>query len=216
MEQTPEAVRPTRLMKKMVGVAGLLIIAIGLVYYIIDARALVIIPFTLGVAVTTFLNIFKLHLLERTVQKVVLMDDQGTGKNIVRFQYLLRFMLTGIVLVVIGLIDNFTAVPPFYMPDRSHFPFWATLFPNAPESLLSAPVISMWGALAGIFTLQISVIIIRTLKLEKDGDNFIEYVDDEEANDKETADTQCNDDDNNENTNTLVEDVTKAVEKKED
>ena len=61
---------------------------------------------------------------------------------------------------------------------------WAALFPNGPQSLLSAPLISIWGALAGIFTLQLSVILVRSMKLEKDGDNFIEYSDDDGTNEE--------------------------------
>jgi len=177
-----ERVTPTKLMIKMVWIAGLILIALGLIYYIIIARALVIIPFTLGVAITTSLNVFKLRMLEKTVQKVVHMDDQNAGKNLVRIQQLLRFLLTGAVLLIVGLIDNITTVSEFINPDRLHIPIWATLFPNAPETLLISPIISMWGALAGLFTLQISVILIRTFKLETDGDNFVEYVDEADEN----------------------------------
>jgi len=182
-----ERVTPTKLMIKMVWIAGLILTALGLIYYILISRALVIIPFTFGVAITTALNVSKLRMLEKTVQKVVHMDDQNAGKNLVRIQQLLRFLLTGAVLVIVGLIDNVTTVSPFLNPDRLHLPVWATLFPNAPETLLVAPFISMWGALAGLFTLQISVILIRTFKLEKDGDNFIEYTD--EKDDSETDDS---------------------------
>jgi len=179
-----ERVTPTKLMIKMVWIAGLIIIALGLIYYIIIARTLVIIPFALGVAITTSLNVFKLRMLEKTVQKVVQMDDQNAGKNVVRIQQLVRFLLTGAVLFFVGLIDNLTTVSSFLNPNRLHIPIWATLFPNAPETLLISPFISMWGALAGLFTLQISVILIRTFKLETDGDNFVEYVDEsDDSND---------------------------------
>jgi len=209
-----EPIRPTKQMMKMVGVAGLLIIAIGLVYYIIAGRVLVIIPFSFGVAIMTALNIFMLHLLERSVQKIIYMENKEMAKNIVRFQYLLRFFLTGAVFVAIGLIDSYTTSPPFHNPDRFYFSVWATLFPSAPYSLLTAPLISIWGALAGVFTLQLSVLLIRSFKLEQDGTEFIPYVDDEEdgegnsdsENDSENTDSdalneQIKDDDetNNEN-----------------
>jgi len=184
---TPEPLKPSRLMIKMVLIAALIIIAIGAVYY----RSLAAIPFALGVLITSGLNILKLRMLERTVQKVIYMEDQEMGKNLVRLQYLLRYFLTGVVLVAIGLIHNFTSPPPFYSDREWYIAVWGTIFPNAPESLLTAPFISMWGALAGIFTLQLSVIIVRSFKLEKDGTNFIKY-DDENDEETDDADAETN------------------------
>ena len=163
-------------MKRMIIVAALIIIVVGAVYY----RSLAALPFALGVIITSCLNILKVRMLEKTVYKVVGMDDQEAGKNVVRFRYLLRYFLTGIVLVAVGFIHTYTTPPPFYADRDSYLGVWAMLFPNAPEALLSAPLISLWGALAGIFTLQLSVIIVRSLKLEKDGTEFIEYVDDDD------------------------------------
>jgi len=198
MNESAEPVRPTKIMIKMVAVAAVILIVKGTVYY----RSLAAIPFTFGVLITSGLNIFKLRTLERTVQKVVTMDDQAAGKNIVRFQYLLRFLLTGVVLVIVGLIHTYTTEPPFYS-DRSWFSIWGALFPNAPEALITAPFISLWGALAGLFTLQISVIIVRTMKLEKDGTEFIKYEDDEDtageetdSNDSKESDSENNDENN--------------------
>jgi len=176
----PEPIRPSRLMIKMVFISALIIIAAGVVYYIATNQFLAVIPFALGVMASSGLNIFKLRMLERTVQKVIYMDDQEAGKNIVRLQYLLRYFMTGVVLLAIGLIHNFTTPPPFYSDRDGYIAVWATLFPNAPEALLTAPFISIWGALFGIFTLQLSVIIVRLLKLEKDGEHFVKYEDDEE------------------------------------
>jgi len=191
----------------MVVVAALLIIVIGVVFY----RSLAALPFALGVIVTSGLNIIKIRMLERTVQKVISMDDQEAGKNVIRLRYLLRYFLTGIVLVVVGLIHTYTSPPPIYSSRESYLGVWALLFPNAPEALLIAPFINIWGALIGIFTLQISVILVRSLKLEKDGDNFIEYADDKDVpvedsyeNQKENGDeklvndyvdTKCENDD---------------------
>jgi len=181
MSKSVESTKASMLMKRMVIVAALIIIAAGAVYY----RSLAVLPFTLGVIITSCLNILKVRMLEKTVYKVVGMDDQEAGKNVVRFRYLLRYFLTGIVLVAVGLIHTYTTPPPFYTDRDSYLGVWAMLFPNAPETLLNAPLISMWGALAGIFTLQLSIIIVRSLKLEKDGTEFIEYVDDD---DKEVGD----------------------------
>ena len=176
-----EPPRASKLMKKMILISALLIIIIGIIFYLIDGRPFAALPFALGVLVTATLNIIKMRMLERTVHKVVYMDDQDAGKNVVRLQYLLRYLLTGVVLVAIGLINNYTTAPPFYSSRETYFAVWAMLFPNAPESLLNAPLISVWGALAGIFTLQIAVILVRAMKLEKDGTNFIKYEDENEV-----------------------------------
>ena len=192
MNDNFEPVKPTKIMIKMIMIAALVIIVIGIVYY----RSLASVPFIFGVLITTGLNIFKLRMLERTVQKVVNMDDQAAGKNIVRFQYLLRYLMTGVVLVVIGLIHTYTTEPPFYS-DRNWFGVWAAIFPNAPAALTGAPFISIWGALAGLFTMQISVFMLRFMKLEKDGTNFIKYEDDDETSKDEND--EISDDENDVN-----------------
>jgi len=185
MNKSAESTKASMLMKRMIIVAAVIIIAAGTVYY----RSLAALPFALGVIITSCLNILKVRMLEKTVYKVVGMDDQEAGKNVVRFRYLLRYFLTGIVLVAVGLIHTYTTPPPFYTDRDSYLGVWAVLFPNAPEALLSAPLISIWGALAGIFTLQLSVILVRSLKLEKDGTEFIEYVDDDEIAGDEKEDS---------------------------
>ena len=167
-------------MIRMVLIAALAIIVAGAVFY----RSLAAIPFAFGVLITSGLNIIKLRMLLRTIRKVVYMEDPAMGKNVVRLQYLLRYILTGAVLVAVGLIHNYTTPPPFYSSREAYFGVWAALFPNGPQSLLSAPLISIWGALAGIFTLQLSLILVRSMKLEKDGDTFIEYTDDDSTNEE--------------------------------
>jgi len=199
-----ETPRASGLMIKMVFAAALLIIVIGVVYY----RSLAALPFAFGVAITSGLNIIKLRMLEKTVHKVVHMDDQEAGKNMIRLQYLLRYFLTGVVLVAVGLISNYTTAPPIYSNRESYFAVWAILFPNAPEALLNSPFISIWGALAGIFTLQLSVIIVRSMKLEKDGDNFIEYQDDDE--DEENDATSDIDEYKNSDDNSKIDDEANA------
>lgn len=192
-----ESPKASKLMIRMVIIAALVIIVIGIVVY----RSFAALPFALGVMTTAGLNIMKLRMLTRTVQKVVHMDDQDAGKNVIRLQYLLRYFLTGAVLVAVGLIQNYTTPPPIFSTRESYFAVWAALFQflntNGPESLMSAPLISLWGALAGIFTMQISVILVRSMKLEKDGDNFIEYKDDEEENSNDTDENSDDEDKNN-------------------
>jgi len=89
-------------------------------------------PFALGVLLTSALNVLKVYMLERTVQKAVGKADAASGKNFVRFQYLIRYFLTGLVLVAAALI----------------------------------PFINIWGAIIGVFTLQISIVVVRSMKLD--------------------------------------------------
>jgi len=176
-----ELSKPSKLLIKMVGVSALIIIFAGIIYY----RSFAALPFALGVIATSALNILKVRMLERTVQKVTDMEpgEQELGKNTVRFRYLLRYFLTGVVLVAIGFIQSYTTPPPPYSDRAIYFNIWAILFPQGPESLLNAPFISIWGALFGLFTLQLAVLIVRSMKLEKDGTNFIKYEDDNEDED---------------------------------
>jgi hypothetical protein len=120
----------------MIGISALVIVAGGIAFY----RSLEALYFALGVILTSSLNVFKVILLERTVKKVADMEEPDVGKNYVRFQYLLRYFLTGMVLLAAGLVSVYVK-PPF---------------------------INIWGAVAGIFTLQIAVIIVRSMKLEED------------------------------------------------
>ena len=185
MNEATEPFLPSQFMRKMVLVAAAIIIVIAAVFY----RSLAVIPFALGVLATSFLNVYKIRMLERTVEKVLDMENQQDGKNAVRLQYLLRYFLTGVVLVIIGIIQNYTSPPPFYSSREWYIAVWAILFPGAPEALITAPLISIWGAIFGIFTLQLSVLFLRIFKREKDGTNFIKYEDDEDANgDDEDAD----------------------------
>jgi len=176
-----ESPKVMMLMKRMVIAAAAVIIIIAAVVY----RSFAIIPFALGVIISSGFNIFKLRMLEMTVHKVLIMDDVEAGKNTVRLQYLIRYFLTGVVLVAVALIDNYTTPPPIYSNRESYLAVWALLFPNGPQSLLSSPLISIMGALFGIFTLQLSIFAVRFMKLEKDGTEFIKYEDDEDPEDTE-------------------------------
>jgi len=109
-------------------------IVIGIIYY----RSVYALYFAIGVILTSSLNVGKVFLLQRTVQKTLEKDDINSGKNYVRLQFLLRYALTTAVLLASGLISVYVD-PPF---------------------------ISIWGAIAGLFTLQISVLIVRHRKLE--------------------------------------------------
>ena len=94
--------------------------------------------FAFGVILTSSLNVLKVYMLERTARKTLDIEDQKEGKNFVRFQYLIRYFLTAAVLLGVGLVTLY-ADPPF---------------------------INIFGAVAGIFTLQVSVIIVRSMKIE--------------------------------------------------
>ena len=126
---------PSKKMIILIGITALIIITGGALVY----RSIEALFFAFGVILTSSLNVLKVVLLERTVKKAVDMDQPDAGKNYVRLQYLLRYFLTGLVLLVAGLISVYVE-PPF---------------------------INVWGAVAGIFTLQISVLIVRSMKLEE-------------------------------------------------
>jgi len=127
--------RTSKYMVLMIGVAALVIIIGGAIYF----RSVTSLYFAFGVILTSALNVLKVYLLERTIQKTLEMNDPSSGKNYVKLQYLLRYVLTGVVLLGVGLITVYVD-PPF---------------------------INVWGAVFGIFTLQISVIIVRHMKIEE-------------------------------------------------
>ena len=91
-------------------------------------------PVALGVFLSSALNVLKVLLLERTVQRVMELETAKESKGYVASQYIVRYVLTGAVLVV-------AAITPF---------------------------INLWGAIAGIFTMQIAVFFIRFMKLNED------------------------------------------------
>ena len=127
--------QPSRRMIFVIGISVLILSVAGAFVY----RSLEALYFAFGVILTSSLNVLKVFLLERTVKKVVDMDEPDAGKNYVRLQYLLRYFLTGIVLLTAGLVSMYVQ-PPF---------------------------INIWGAVAGVFTLQIAVISVRSMKPEE-------------------------------------------------
>ena len=96
--------------------SALLIIVCGAVYYFFiwnmpadtgagGTTALQnVLYFTIGVCLSSVLNIFKVYLLERNVKRILNMDDAGAGKSYISIQYLARYVLTGAVLVAAALI----------------------------------------------------------------------------------------------------------------
>jgi len=126
--------KTTRNMIFFICIAALAFIVGGVIFY----RSIHALYFAIGVILTSSLNIGKVFLLQRTVQKTLEKDDIKSGKNYVRVQFLLRYALTTVVLLAAGLISVYVE-PPF---------------------------INIWGAIAGIFTLQISVLIVRNRKLD--------------------------------------------------
>ena len=117
--------------------AALFIIVAGLVASI---RFLVIIPipFTLGVLLTTCLNVVKAVWLERVVERIIAMDDEAAAVSYVRVQYFMRFVLTAVVLVIAGLTPEY--------------------------------IISLWGAIAGIFTFHVGKYSLTFLSKADDKD----------------------------------------------
>jgi len=121
---------PTKRIMMAIGVEAIVIMAVGGAFY----RSISALHFAIGVAMTSALNILKMFMLERNVQKVVDFEDSNTGKNYLKLQYLLRFFMTAAVLLLAGLTKRFAV---------------------------------LYGAIAGIFTMQIAAMIIGALKLDK-------------------------------------------------
>ena len=132
---------PTGKILRMIILVCLAMIAGGVLYYSLVGDLYEALPFALGVIVTSALNILKIIMLERSIQKTLSMDNPDTGKNYIRLQYLLRYFLTAVVLVIIGLLHVFVDNPR---------------------------IISIWGALFGLFTMQIALIVVRHTKLIED------------------------------------------------
>ena len=81
-------------------VSGAVFIAAGAAYY----RSVEALNFALGAAVTTGFNVIKTIMLERSAIRASGMEDGNAASNYVRLQSLLRFVLTGAVLVAAVLI----------------------------------------------------------------------------------------------------------------
>jgi len=130
----------TKKMTLGVGLAAMAMIIGGvLVCLLIDTRTILeALFFAIGTVLTSALNVWKIVLLERSIKKTLEMEDPDTGKNYIRFQYLLRYFLTGAVLLAIGLFGYFT-------------PHTSIIF----------------CAVFGLFTMQISIMIVRHMNLDE-------------------------------------------------
>jgi len=104
-------------------IAALPVMVIGAIIY----RSPEALLFIAGAAMTTALNVLKVIMLERAVNKAVEKETGAAAGNYIRIQYLLRFFLTGAVLVGCALLNH----------------------------------TMLWGAAAGIFTLQIAALTSR-------------------------------------------------------
>ena len=120
----------------MLCITAAVAMAVGAAIY----RSIESLYFIIGVVLTSSLNVGKIYMLDRSVRKTLEMDSPSSGKIYVRLQYLLRYFLTGAVLLGAGLVTVYVE-PPF---------------------------INIWGAIAGVFTLQIAVIIVRHMKIEEE------------------------------------------------
>jgi len=125
----------TRRMILMIGIAALVMITGGAIFF----RSIEALYFAFGVILTSGLNVLKVYMLERTVARTLEMDQESKGENYVKLQNLLRFGITAVVLLGVGLVQIY-AYPPF---------------------------INIFGAIFGLFTLQISVLTCRKTNLEE-------------------------------------------------
>jgi hypothetical protein len=126
---------PAKRIILFIGIVAIIIIVAGAAIY----RSIEAIYFAFGVILTSSLNVLKILLLDRAVRKAIDSNEPKVGSNYIRVQQIIRYLLTGTVLLAAGLISVY----------------------------INPPFINIWGAVAGIFTLQISVIIVRSMKLEE-------------------------------------------------
>jgi len=88
--------------KRVLAVMGamlLLLIAASAAYY----RSLDFLPFALGALLGVALNVVKVLMLDKTVNRAVQMEKARAG-NYIRIQLFLRYVLTGLVFLAAALI----------------------------------------------------------------------------------------------------------------
>ena len=119
--------------KKMVlaiGVLLSLLIAGSIVYY----RSIAFLPFAFGASLGCGLNVLKIAMLERTVRKTVGIEKKA-AVNYVRFQYFLRYLITGLVLTLSAVLPFISlwgaAAGIFTMPPAA---FYAKKFIDSPKN----------------------------------------------------------------------------------
>jgi hypothetical protein len=107
-------------------------------------RSFEIIPFSAGLLATSVLNITRVHMLKNVVEKAADMETGNEASNYIRIQHLIRFVLTGAVLTACALVGT----------RINHI------------SLL-------WGAVAGIFTMQIAAYSLNFFYKKHEKENKI-------------------------------------------
>jgi len=150
---------PTGKILRTIILVAFAMIAGGTLYYSLMSELYEALPFAFGILATASFNIVKLKMLERNIRKTLEMDNPDSGKNYIKLQYLLRYFLTAVVLIIIGLLH---------------------VYVNNPR------IISIWGALFGLFTMQIALIFVRHTKLIEDQPPA-DKPDDEEKNDQDSV-----------------------------
>lgn len=93
--------------KTMIVVCGLfvLVVAAGIAF----RRSFAFMPFALGALLGTALNILKIILLDRSVQKVIQMDPKD-ARNHVRSQHFFRLLLTALAFAVAVLLPGSVSI----------------------------------------------------------------------------------------------------------
>ena len=103
-----------------------------------------ILLFSVGVIITSALNCFKIYLIEQTALKISNMDVPEAGKGYAYVMYILRYLLTAIVVVIVVFtMYLITGETPFITYDTG-------------RSTLYDPMII--GLIVGLFTMKIAVI----------------------------------------------------------
>ena len=100
--------------------------------------------FSLGVIITSALNCLKIYLIEQTALKISNMDVPEAGKGYAYVMYILRYLLTALVVVIVVFtMYLITGETPFITYDTG-------------RSTLYDPMII--GLIVGLFTMKIAVI----------------------------------------------------------
>jgi hypothetical protein len=127
--------KPARKMILVIIVASLVFTAGGAVFY----RSLEALAFAAAVILMAGLNVLKVIMLERTVKRTVMIEEASHGKNYARLQYILRLILTAVVLIAAARYA------------------WHT-----------GSYSSIYGSVAGVLTFQIAAFSLRFFGLNED------------------------------------------------
>jgi hypothetical protein len=152
---------PTKRIMLAICIIAVAIIAAGVVIYMVAlSLPASALYFALGVILTSSLNVVQMYMLERAVQKTVQFEEGSAGKSYLSMQYLVRFAITAAVLVAAGVLGEFV------LHDAS----------------------IMYGAIAGVFTLQIAALLVGLLRLDGSREEATDHrkpVPDDEADETE-------------------------------